>query len=96
MMAALALALPASWAVTGAKRSGNYLLYFMANQAVYRQDLGNNRGLDVDFAADWSPDDVNQVNEQITEGFRYNGPIPRRAKDSVQSLPLLGAERHSK
>jgi porin len=69
--------------VTGAKRSGNYLLYFMANQAVYRQEVGSNRGLDLDFAVDWSPDDVNRVNEQITGGFRYNGPIPRRAKDSV-------------
>jgi hypothetical protein len=54
--------------VTGAKRSGNYLLYFMANQAVYRQESGSNRGLDLDFAADWSPDDVNQINEQIFEG----------------------------
>jgi porin len=68
--------------VTGAKHSGNYLLYFMANQAVYRQDVGSNRGLDLDFAADWSPDEVNRINEQITGGFRYNGPIPRRAKDS--------------
>jgi carbohydrate-selective porin OprB len=69
--------------VTGAKRSGNYLLYFMANQAVYRQESGSNRGLDLDFAVDWSPDDVNQINEQITGGFRYNGPLPHRANDSV-------------
>jgi porin len=69
--------------VTGVKGSGNYLLYFMANQAVYRQEVGSNRGLDLDFAVDWSPGDVNQVNEQITGGFRYNGPIPRRAKDSA-------------
>ena len=98
--------------VNGAERNGNYLLYFMANQAVYRQEAGSNRGLDLDFAVDWSPDNVNRVNEQITGGFRYNGPIPHRAKDSfafgvvyskisdkfnqsysLQSLPLLGAEK---
>jgi porin len=69
--------------VTRDKHSGNYLLYFMANQAVYRQEVGSNRGLDLDFAVDWSPDDVNRINEQVTGGFRYNGPIPRRAKDSA-------------
>jgi porin len=69
--------------VTQAKVGGNYLLYFMANQAVYRQEIGSNRGLDLDFAIDWSPQEVNQLNEQITAGFRYNGPIPKRPKDAV-------------
>jgi carbohydrate-selective porin OprB len=61
---------------------GNYLLYFMANQAIYRQDPGSNRGVDVNFAIDWSPEDVNQQNEQITGGIRLNGPIARRGKDT--------------
>ena len=65
------------------KSSGNYLLYFMANQAVYRKESGSSKGLDVELAFDWSPDDVNRVNEQITAGLRYNSPIPRRAKDTV-------------
>jgi porin len=69
--------------VTQAKVSGNYLLYFMANQAVYRQEVGSNRGLDADFGIDWSPDEINQLNEQITTGLRYNGPIPKRPKDDV-------------
>jgi porin len=69
--------------VTLVKSAGNYLLYFMANQAVYRREAGSNKGLDVDFAFDWSPDDVNRVNEQITGGWRYNGPIPHREKDTV-------------
>jgi porin len=69
--------------VTRATRSGNYLIYFMANQAVYRPEVGSNRGLDLDFAIDWSPDQVNRVNEQITGGFRYNGPIPHREKDAL-------------
>jgi len=42
--------------VTHVKSNGNYLLYFMANQAVFRQKVGSNRGLDLDFAVDWSPD----------------------------------------
>ena len=69
--------------VTLVKSAGNYLLYFMANQAVYRREAGSNKGLDVDFAFDWSPDEVNRVNEQITGGWRYNGPIPHREKDTV-------------
>jgi carbohydrate-selective porin OprB len=69
--------------VTLVKSARNYLLYFMANQAVYRRQEGSNKGLDVDFAFDWSPDDVNRVNEQITGGLRYNGPMPRREKDTV-------------
>ncbi|PYX83569.1 MAG: hypothetical protein DMG70_09845 [Acidobacteria bacterium] len=69
--------------VTQAKRRGNYLLYLMANQAVYRKEVGSNRGLDLDFAIDWSPDAVNGINEQITGGFRYNGPIPVRKQDTV-------------
>jgi porin len=69
--------------VTHVKSNGNYLLYFMANQAVFRQKVGSNRGLDLDFAVDWSPDNINRVNEEITGGFRYNGPIPHREKDTV-------------
>lgn len=65
------------------KSSGNYLLYFMANQAVYRRNAGSNRGLDVNFAFDWSPDNLNRVNEQLTGGLRSNGPIPHREKDTV-------------
>jgi porin len=63
------------------ERSGNYLVYFMANQAVYRADVGSNRGLDLNFAIDWSPDDVNKLNEQITGGLRINGPLARRNND---------------
>jgi porin len=69
--------------VTLVKRAGNYLVYFMANQAVYRRQAGSNTGLDVDFAFDCSPYDVNRVNEQITGGLRYNGPIPHRQKDTA-------------
>jgi porin len=69
--------------VNQSNRSGNYLLYFMANQAVYRRDNGSNLGLDLNFAIDWSPDDVNQMNEQITGGLRYKGLVPHRDTDTV-------------
>jgi carbohydrate-selective porin OprB len=38
--------------VSRVKSAGNYLVYFMANQAVYRRQAGSNKGLDVDFAFD--------------------------------------------
>ena len=44
--------------VTGQRSSNNYLVYFMANQRVYRAAAGSNRGLDVNFAFDWTPDNV--------------------------------------
>jgi porin len=67
----------------GIRSSGNYLIYGMAYQAVYRPDAGSNRGLDTTFSFDWSPNDVNQENSQITLGARYNGPIPARSQDGV-------------
>ncbi len=64
--------------------SGNYVIYFMANQAVYRPHSGTNTGLDAFFGIAISPDATyNFVDKNITTGFVYNGPIPSRAKDSV-------------
>ena len=69
--------------VTGVSGSGNYLLYFMANQAVYRRFAGSTRGLDLNFAVDWSPGDVSRVFSQVTGGVRYNGLLPRRDRDTL-------------
>ena len=63
--------------------SGNYLIYGEANQALYRSEPGSNRGLDSTFAFDWSPDELNKENSQITLGVRYNGPIPSRPQDGI-------------
>lgn len=60
---------------------GNYLLYFMANQAIYRSDIGTSRGIDLAFAIDWSPPDVNQQYEQLTAGIRIHAPVSSRAED---------------
>jgi porin len=68
-------------AITGRQSQGNYLLYAMANQAVYRSTPGLNRGLDLDFGFDWSPSETNRQNSQLTAGLRYNGLIPQRDRD---------------
>jgi porin len=67
----------------GIESNGNYLIYGMANQALYRSEEGSNRGLDALFAFDCSPGDVNRENSQITAGVRYNGPIPSRPQDGA-------------
>jgi porin len=69
--------------VTGVRTSGNYLLYFMANQAVYRPQAGGDQGLDLNFAVDWTPDDITSVYSQVTGGARYHGLIPHRRMDTV-------------
>jgi porin len=69
--------------VTGVRSSGNYLLYFMANQAVYRPEAGSDRGLDLNFAFDWTPDDITRAYSQVTGGVRYHGLIPHRSRDTV-------------
>jgi carbohydrate-selective porin OprB len=57
-------------------RSGNYLLYWMASQALWRVDPREAKGLDATFAYDWSPADVNRNNTLLTAGLRFNEPLP--------------------
>ena len=58
------------------QRSGNYLLYWMANQAVWRVDPKEAKGLDATAAYDWSPADINRNNTMFTAGLRFNEPLP--------------------
>jgi len=67
----------------GLQSNGNYLIYFGANQAVYRAEAGSNRGLDLELAYDWSPGDVNRQNSQLITGFRCNGLISQRDQDGL-------------
>jgi porin len=69
--------------LTGAKTRGGYLYYFMASQAVYRAEAGSNRGLDLTFAYDNSPNDINQQNSMITAGAVYHGIVRRRTVDDL-------------
>ena len=61
---------------SGAVESGNYLLYWMANQALWRVDPKHARGLDGTIAYDWSPPNVNRNNTILTAGLRFNEPLP--------------------
>jgi carbohydrate-selective porin OprB len=67
---------PFKAASTGARQSGNYLLYVMANQALWRVDPIGARGLDATLAFDWSPADINRNNTLFTAGLRFNEPLP--------------------
>jgi len=64
--------------------TGNYVVYFMGNQAVYRPKAASNTGLDVLFGISQSPNQTyNFVDRNILAGLVYHGPIPQRPKDSV-------------
>jgi porin len=67
----------------GRMSNGNYLIYGMASQAVFRSDARSNRGLDATFGFDWSAGDVSRENVQITAGARFNAPFARREKDRI-------------
>jgi len=56
--------------------SGNYLLYWMANQALWRADRAGAKGLDGTLAYDWSPAAVNRNDKMLTAGVRFNEPLP--------------------
>jgi carbohydrate-selective porin OprB len=62
---------------------GNYLWYFEAAQAVYRAEAGSQRGLDLTFGYDHSPNDATQQNAMMTVAERYHGIIPSRTMDEL-------------
>jgi len=72
-------------------RSGNYLLYWMASQALWRVDRKGAKGLDATFAYDWSPPDVNRNNTLLTAGLRFNEPLPLHIHNTMS----LGYVRNS-
>jgi porin len=63
--------------------SGNYLLYWMASQALWRLDPKDAKGLDATFAYDWSPSDINRNNSMLTAGMRFNEPLPVRLHNTM-------------
>jgi carbohydrate-selective porin OprB len=68
---------------TDTKESGNYLLYWMASQALWRVNAKAAKGLDATFAYDWSPPDVNRNNAMLTAGLRFNEPLPLRIHNTM-------------
>jgi porin len=71
-------------------RSGNYLLYWMANQALWRLDPKEGKGLDATFAYDWSSPSVNRNNTMLTAGLRFSEPLPV----CIHNTRSLGYVRH--
>jgi porin len=69
--------------VGGVTRSGNYLLYWMANQALWRVDRQQAKGLDATLAYDWSPSDGNRNNRLWTAGLRFNEPLPLHVHNTI-------------
>jgi carbohydrate-selective porin OprB len=64
-------------------RSGNYLFYVMASQALWRVDPSGAKGLDATSAYDWSPADINRNNTMFTAGLRFNEPLPLHAHHTM-------------
>jgi len=60
----------------GEKQAGNFLLYWMASQALWRVNPDGAKGLDGTFAYDWSPSNINRNNTLLTAGLRLNEPLP--------------------
>jgi porin len=61
---------------SGVVQSGNYLMYWMANQALWRLEPGGAKGLDGTLSFDWSPASTNRNNTILTAGLRFNEPLP--------------------
>jgi porin len=75
---------PATFATaTGQKRSGNYVLYWMASQALWRVDPKWGKGPDATFADDWSPADINRNNNLLNAGLRFNEPLPVNIHNTI-------------
>lgn len=68
---------------TGVRQSGNYLLYGIASQALWRLNPKEAKGLDGTFAYDWSPPNVNRNNTLLTAGLRFNEPLPLRFHNTM-------------
>jgi carbohydrate-selective porin OprB len=69
--------------LTGMPGKGNYLIYLLASQAVYRSAPGSIRGLDLTFGYNNSPSDVTQQSSMITSAGVYHGPLPFRPADDL-------------
>jgi carbohydrate-selective porin OprB len=68
---------------SGVPQPGNYLLYGMASQSLWRVDPRGARGLDGTVSYDWSPSNVNRNNTMLTAGLRFNEPFPLRIHNTM-------------
>jgi porin len=56
--------------------SGNYLIYGIASQALYRANPDTDRGIDLSIGTDWTPADRSRNNQDLTVAVRLNEPLP--------------------
>jgi len=56
--------------------SGNYLIYGMASQALWRTAERSSTGVDITASVNWSPADRSRRNQETTAGLRYNELLP--------------------
>ena len=68
---------------SGVVQSGNFLLYWMASQALWRLDPKGAKGLDGTVSYDWSPGNINRNNTMLTAGLRFNEPLPLRVHNTM-------------
>ena len=68
---------------TGEKQAGNYLLYWIASQALWRIDPKEGKGLDGTVAYDWSPPHINRNNRLLAAGLRFNEPLPLHIHNTI-------------
>ena len=63
--------------------SGNYLIYVMGSQAVWRTRPDSGVGLDLTAATDWTPSHRSHVPRQTTVGVRFDEPLPIRQHNTI-------------
>jgi len=68
---------------SNATHSGNYLLYGMASQALWRADPHGAQGLDATLSYDWSPSSVSRNYTELTAGLRFNEPLPLHTHNTM-------------
>ena len=74
--------------------SGNYLIYLMASQAVWRKDKESSVGLDLTAATDFTPSNRSHIDRQTTVGFRYNEPLPLWQHNTISLGYVLSQSSH--
>jgi len=72
-------------------QSGNYLLYWMASQALWRVDPKEAKGLDATFGVRLEPAERHRNNTLLTAGLRFNEPLPLHIHNTMS----LGYVRNS-
>jgi porin len=75
--------------------SGNYLVYGIASQAVYRRSAQASYGVDLTIGANWTPPDRSKVSKQLTVGVRFNEPLPVRLHNTFSMAYVRsGIDKH--